>query len=84
MPLVEVGASLHGRTVEQESLLGLLGDARIGRSGAVVVVGASVVGSRLSVDVVRSDASSCATVDGSSDSLTQAPSPTRGMTPIAA
>ena len=42
VPLVEVAASLHGRTVEQERLLGLLGDARVGHSGAVVVVGVVV------------------------------------------
>src|SRR3954453_2729776 len=39
VPLVEVAASLHGRPGEQERLLGLLGDARVGHSGAVVVVG---------------------------------------------
>ena len=56
MPLVEVGASLHGRTVEQERLLGLLGDARDGRSGAAVVVGEPGAGKSALLELVRSAA----------------------------
>src|SRR5918996_4325347 len=56
MLLVEVGASLHGRTVEQESLLGLLGDARAGRSGAVVVVGEPGAGKSALLELVRTAA----------------------------
>src|SRR5919106_985535 len=56
MLLVEVAASLHGRTVEQESLLGLLGDARAGRSGAVVVVGEPGAGKSALLELVRTAA----------------------------
>src|SRR5918993_1371601 len=56
MPLVEVGTSLHGRTVEQERLLGLLGDARVGRSGAAVVVGEPGAGKSALLELVRTAA----------------------------
>src|SRR4051794_13969252 len=56
MPLVEVGASLQGRTAEQERLLGLLGDARVGRSGAVVVVGEPGAGKSALLERVRTAA----------------------------
>src|ERR671910_764725 len=56
VPLVEVAASLHGRTVEQERLLGLLGDARVGRSGAVVVVGEPGAGKSALLELVRTAA----------------------------
>jgi len=56
VPLVEVAASLHGRTVEQERLLGLLADARVGRSGAVVVVGEPGAGKSAVLELVRTAA----------------------------
>ena len=56
VPLVEVAASLHGRTGEQERLLGLLGDARVGHSGAVVVVGEPGAGKSALLEVVRTAA----------------------------
>src|SRR5688500_12122486 len=56
VPLVEVAASLHGRTGEQERLLGLLGDARVGHSGAVVVVGEPGAGKSALLDMVRTAA----------------------------
>ncbi|HVL61874.1 MAG TPA: ATP-binding protein, partial [Microbacterium sp.] len=56
VPLVEVAASLHGRTVEQERLLALLGDARVGHSGAVVVVGEPGAGKSALLDMVRTAA----------------------------
>src|SRR5918996_882642 len=63
MPLVEVGASLHGRTVEQESLLGLLDDARSGRSGAAVVVGEPGAGKSALLELVRTAAEGMAVLE---------------------
>ena len=60
MPLVDVAASLHGRTAEQERLLGLLDDARVGRSGAVAVVGEPGAGKSLLADTLVSLMAPCA------------------------
>src|SRR5215208_2608730 len=56
VPLVDVAASLHGRAGEQERLLALLGNARVGHSGAVVVVGEPGAGKSALHDMVRTAA----------------------------
>src|SRR5215210_7639247 len=63
VPLVEVAASLHGRTGEQERLLALLGDARVGHSGAVVVVGEPGAGKSALLDMVRTAAEGMLVLD---------------------
>jgi predicted ATPase len=59
-PLVE---SLHGRALEQDRLLGLLDDARSGRSGAVVVVGEPGAGKSALLELVRSAAEGMAVLE---------------------
>ncbi len=63
VPLIEVDASLHGRPVEQERLLGLLGDARIGRSGSVVVVGEAGAGKSALLELIRTSAEGMMTLE---------------------
>ena len=57
------GASLHGRTFEQDRLLRLLDDARRGNSGSVVVVGEPGAGKSSLVDVVRTAAAGMAVLE---------------------
>ena len=56
MSLVQLGASLHGRALEQDRLLGLLDDARSGRSGATVVVGEPGAGKSALLELVHAAA----------------------------
>jgi DNA-binding CsgD family transcriptional regulator len=53
---VEVAPLLHGRALEQERLLTMLDDARIGRSGAVVVVGEPGAGKSTLLELIRAAA----------------------------
>ena len=55
-PLGELAASLHGRALEQDRLLGLLNDARSGRSGAAVLVGEPGAGKSALLELVRAAA----------------------------
>jgi DNA-binding CsgD family transcriptional regulator len=56
MSLVQLGASLHGRALEQDRLLGLLDGARSGRSGATVVVGEPGAGKSALLELVHAAA----------------------------
>ena len=61
--LVEQGGLLHGRALEQNRLLGLLADARSGRSGAVVVVGEPGAGKSALLELVRTSAEGMAVLE---------------------
>ena len=62
-PLAELGGSLHGRALEQDRLLGLLDDARRGRSGVAVVVGEPGAGKSALLDLVRAAAEGMAVLE---------------------
>jgi DNA-binding CsgD family transcriptional regulator/tetratricopeptide (TPR) repeat protein len=62
-PLGELAASLHGRALEQDRLLGLLNDARSGRSGAAVLVGEPGAGKSALLELVRAAAEGMAVLE---------------------